>query len=95
MFSDPQKVKSSLPHSLYRAQQIKDFEGLAAEQSGTTLYGLMKRAGQACYEVFTTHFPQATNILVLTGEGNNGGDGYVFAAIAKDAGLHVQLCQVG
>ena len=95
MLSDSLKVKSSLPHSLYRAQQIKDFEGLAAEQAGTTSYGLMKRAGQACYQVFSTHFPEATKILVLTGQGNNGGDGYVFAAIAKDAGLNVQLCQVG
>ncbi len=95
MFSDQINTKRSLPHSLYRAQQIKDFEGLAAEQAGTTLYGLMKRAGQACYQVFKTHFPDAQKVLVLTGNGNNGGDGYVFAAIAKDAGLHVQLCQVG
>tara|TARA_R110001583_G_scaffold6618_5_gene33583 strand:+ start:8827 stop:10329 length:1503 start_codon:yes stop_codon:yes gene_type:complete len=95
MLSDQIKMQSSLPHSLYRAQQIKDFEGLAAEQVGTTLYGLMKRAGEACYQVFKHHFPEATSVLVLTGCGNNGGDGYVFAAIAKDAGLHVQLCQVG
>jgi len=95
MLSDQLKVKDSLPHSLYRAQQIKDFEELAAEQAGTTLYGLMKRAGQACYQVFTTRFPDAKKVLVLTGQGNNGGDGYVFAAIAKDAGLDVQLCQIG
>ena len=95
MLSDQIKIHASLPHSLYRAQQIKDFEGLAAKQAGTDLYGLMKRAGQACYQVFKSHFPEANNVLVLTGGGNNGGDGYVFAAIAKDAGLHVQLCQVG
>ncbi|WP_413700051.1 NAD(P)H-hydrate dehydratase [Psychromonas sp. KJ10-10] len=95
MLSDQIKMQPSLPHSLYRARQIKDFEGLAAEQVGTTLYGLMKRAGDACYQVFKHHFPEATSVLVLTGRGNNGGDGYVFAAIAKDAGLHVQLCQVG
>jgi len=95
MFSDQIKTKSSLPHSLYRAQQIKDFEELAAEQVGTSLYGLMNRAGQACYEVFKSHFPDAKNVLVFTGEGNNGGDGYIFAAIAKESGLAVQLCQVG
>ena len=95
MLSDQIKMQSSLPHSLYRAQQIKDFEGLAAEQMGTTLYGLMKRAGDACYQVFKHHFPEATKVLVLTGRGNNGGDGYIFAAIAKDAGLNVQLCQLG
>jgi len=95
MFSDQIKIKCSLPHSLYRAQQIKDFEGLAAEQAGTSLYGLMNRAGQACYNVFKSHFSTAKHVLVLTGEGNNGGDGYIFAAIAKESGLQVQLCQMG
>lgn len=95
MLSDQLKVQCSLPHSLYRAQQIKEFEGLAAEQVGSSLDGLMKRAGQACYQAFVRHFPDAKRVLVLTGQGNNGGDGYVFAAIAKDAGLNVQLCQLG
>ncbi len=95
MLSDQIKTKCSLPHSLYRAQQIKDFEGEAAELAGTTLYGLMKRAGEACYQVFKTRFPDVKHVLVLSGKGNNGGDGYVFAAIAKDAGLSVQLCQMG
>lgn len=95
MLSDQINIQCSLPHSLYRAQQIKDFEGLAAEQVGTTLYELMKRAGEACYLTFKSHFPEAKKVLVLTGCGNNGGDGYVFASIAKKAGLHVQLCQVG
>jgi len=95
MYSDQIKVKCSLPHSLYRAQQIEDVEALAAEQAGTTLYGLMKRAGQACYQVFTKHFTDTKKILVLTGGGNNGGDGYVFATIAQNAGHDVQLCQLG
>jgi len=95
MYSDQIKVKCSLPYSLYRAQQIEDAEALAAEQAGTTLYGLMKRAGQACYQVFTKHFTDTKKILVLTGGGNNGGDGYVFATIAQNAGHKVQLCQLG
>jgi hydroxyethylthiazole kinase-like uncharacterized protein yjeF len=95
MLVDQIKTKDSLPHSLYPAQQIKDNEGLAAEQADGTLYGLMKRAGEACYRVFKTHFSDVQRILVLTGKGNNGGDGYIFAAIAKDAGFFVQLCQMG
>lgn len=95
MYSDQIKTKSSLPHSLYRAQQIKEYEGQAAELAGSSLYGLMKRAGEACFQVFKTHFPDVQRVLVLTGRGNNGGDGYIFAAIAKDAGFLVQLCQMG
>ncbi|WP_019615620.1 NAD(P)H-hydrate dehydratase [Psychromonas ossibalaenae] len=95
MLSDQIKTKDSLPHSLYRAQQIQDFEGQAAELAGTELYTLMERAGQACWQVFKQHFPDAGRVLVLSGKGNNGGDGYIFAAAAKDAGLDVQLCQMG
>lgn len=95
MLSEQIKTQCSLPHSLYRAQQVKDNEGQAAHLAGSSLYGLMKRAGEACYQVFQTSFADARHVLVLTGRGNNGGDGYVFAAIAKDAGLFVQLCQMG
>lgn len=94
MFSEQIKTKNHLPNSLYRAQQVKDFEGEAAQLAGTTLYELMKRAGAACYHVFKKHFPAAQHVLVLTGKGNNGGDGYVFALLAKKAGLSVQLCQI-
>ena len=95
MLVDQIKTKCSLPHSLYPAQQIKNHEGQAAELAGGSLYGLMKRAGEACYQVFKTHFPDVQRVLVLTGKGNNGGDGYVFAALAKDSGISVQLCQIG
>ncbi|WP_415230652.1 NAD(P)H-hydrate dehydratase [Psychromonas sp.] len=95
MLKDQIKTAGSLPHSLYRAEQIKEFEGAAAQLAGLTLYDLMKVAGQACYDVFKTHFPNAGKVLVFTGQGNNGGDGYIFAGIAKKAGLEVQLCQMG
>lgn len=95
MLNNQIKTASSLPHSLYRAQQIKEFEGAAAELAGLTLYELMKAAGQACYHVFKARFPEARKVLVFTGHGNNGGDGYIFAGMAKNAGLEVQLCQMG
>lgn len=89
------KTKSSLPYSLYHSQQISAFEGKAALLSGITLYGLMQRAGKACFNVLKMHFPDAKRILVFTGKGNNGGDGYIFASLALQAGLSVQLCQIG
>lgn len=95
MFSEQIKTKNHLPNALYSAQQVKDLEGEAAQLAETSLYELMKRAGMACYLVFKKQFPAAQHVLVLTGKGNNGGDGYVFALLAKNAGLSVQLCQIG
>ena len=95
MFSDQIKTKCSLPYSLYPAQQIKQFEGQAAASVDRSLYDLMQCAGEACYQAFNMHFPDAQRVLILTGRGNNGGDGYVFATHAKRAGLSVQLCHMG
>jgi NAD(P)H-hydrate epimerase len=95
MLSDQIKTKSSLPYSLYPAQQIKEFEGQAAASIDLSLYDLMKSAGEACYQVLKMHFPNVKRVLVLTGRGNNGGDGYIFATQAKQAGLSVQLFHLG
>lgn len=92
---DQIKTQSSLPYSLYHSQQISACEGKAALLSGITLYGLMQRAGQASFDVLKMHFPDAKRVLVFTGKGNNGGDGYIFASLAFQAGLSVQLCQIG
>lgn len=51
----------------------------------------MSRAGQAVFKGARTEFPAAEHWLVLCGAGNNGGDGYVVARLAREAGLRVSL----
>jgi NAD(P)H-hydrate epimerase len=63
----------------------------AAIAAGTPGLVLMRRAGAAAFEVLRRHWPQARSVLVLCGAGNNGGDGYVVAALAQRAGLAVQV----
>lgn len=59
------------------------------------MYELMERAGHAAYRQLLAEFPQSHRVLVLCGHGNNGGDGFVLARLAKEAGIHVQLVAVG
>ncbi len=84
-----------LPYALYRADQVRALDRMAIEQFGIPSDVLMERAGQAAFELLRQHWPQARNISVLAGSGNNGGDGFVLARRAAEAGLQVQVLQLG
>ena len=51
----------------------------------------MKRAGCGAFQLFQELWPQCRKIVVLCGSGNNGGDGYIFAEQARNAGLDVEV----
>ncbi|GHB28221.1 NAD(P)H-hydrate dehydratase [Salinicola rhizosphaerae] len=77
-------------HPLYLAEQVRELERrfIAAESDG---FALMRRAGEAAYQLLRARWPQARRLCVLCGGGNNGGDGYVVAALAAADGLAVDL----
>ena len=51
-----------------------------AGEAGVSVDELMAAAGKAVARELTSRFPEAKRVLVLCGNGNNGGDGYVAAA---------------
>ncbi|WP_127477562.1 NAD(P)H-hydrate dehydratase [Sulfurivermis fontis] len=85
----------TLPHDLYRAAQVRELDRLAMELGGLGGGVLMERAGRAAFELLCRHWPEAHRIAVVCGVGNNGGDGFVVARLAREAGLEVALYQVG
>lgn len=54
----------------------------------------MARAGQAAWQVVLDRWPDAMRILVACGPGNNGGDGYVLAHHALEAGRDVRVVRL-
>lgn len=88
-------VMPSLPISLYRAEQVRVGERAAAQAMQLEMYQLMERAGHAVFSTLLEQYPDATSVLVCCGSGNNGGDGYVVARLAKEHGLNVQLWHLG
>ncbi|MDU4092641.1 MAG: bifunctional ADP-dependent NAD(P)H-hydrate dehydratase/NAD(P)H-hydrate epimerase [Pantoea sp.] len=81
----------SLPHSVWPAQALRQLETDGADNLGITLYELMLRAGNAAFELIRQRWPHARCWLILCGQGNNGGDGYVIARLAQAAGYAVTL----
>ncbi len=59
------------------------------------LYGLMERAGAALDAHLQQDWPQVQRLWIFCGQGNNGGDGYVLARLARQRGLTVQLYALG
>lgn len=82
--------KPSLPSRLYRAPQVREMDRYAIDQLGIPGIELMRRAGAAAFAVLQGHWPKARTVSVLCGAGNNGGDAYVVARLAMDAGLDVR-----
>lgn len=84
-----------LPQDLYTAAGVRELDRLAIEERGIAGLELMERAGQASFELLRELWPGAGIITVICGNGNNGGDGYVIARLASEAGLRVNIIHVG
>ena len=80
-------LMAALPVELYRAAQVRELDRIAIEERGIPGYTLMSRAGQAAFEQLRRHWPDARRVVIVCGGGNNGGDGYVVARLARLAGL--------
>lgn len=79
--------------ALYDVAALRQIEGRAAQRLGD-LHELMQRAGQAAWRELLANWPQAQRIAVACGPGNNGGDGYVLALHALQAGREVQVVRL-
>jgi NAD(P)H-hydrate epimerase len=87
--------RSTQARPLYLTASVRELETLARERFGITDVELMKRAGQAALDCLLAEWPNAKKITVVCGTGNNGGDGYVLAQLAKQHGLTVTVLTVG
>ncbi|MCP3866838.1 MAG: NAD(P)H-hydrate dehydratase [Gammaproteobacteria bacterium] len=84
-----------LPHALYRAEQVRNLDRAAIDGQGIPGLTLMERAGSAAFDLMRELWPSAEDITLLCGIGNNGGDGYVVARLALEAGFKPRMLVVG
>lgn len=77
--------------ALYQSQQIQELESHVIQDQVNDVVGLMELAGNSAFKLIGDHWPQAKRIVVCCGKGNNGGDGYVLARLAQQAGLDVTI----
>ena len=80
-----------LPRDMYRAEQVRQLDAIAINEFSIPGFTLMKRAAMATLEALLETWPQTRSLLVFVGIGNNGGDGYVLAGLAREQQLAVTL----
>ncbi len=73
------------------AAKVRQAELDYCEQKKIPSYKLMQRAGNALWALIQQQFSEAEEFLIITGPGNNGGDGFELAYIASQAGKKVRL----
>jgi len=80
---------------LYTAAQTRELDRCAIEDFGVPGIVLMSRAAQASFECLLGVWPETTQVYVLCGTGNNGGDGYLIADLAHKRGIEARVIQLG
>ena len=85
----------NLPDKLYTAANVAELDRLAIEDVGIPAITLMRRAGRACVELLMARWPDATNIWVMCGGGNNAGDGYIIAGLLAERHRQVSVRTLG
>jgi len=73
---------NGISSSLFSAEQIRELDRIVIEEFDISGYELMQRAGSFSYNKLKENWPEANNICVFCGSGNNAGDGYVLAKLA-------------
>lgn len=82
-----------LPLYLYSAAATRELDAQIIS-AGTPGLELMQRAAAAIWRELHGHWPDARRLTVLCGAGNNAGDGYLVALLARRAGWQVQVLAV-
>lgn len=81
--------------ALYQTKQVRELDRIAIEDFNIPGFTLMQRAGKAAFAALQQHWPQAKQILILCGTGNNAGDGYILARLAHEQKLDVKVLYLG
>ncbi|MBI2793416.1 MAG: NAD(P)H-hydrate dehydratase [Ignavibacteria bacterium] len=65
-------------------QDVKDIDTACVDSAGIPIATLMENAATSISEIVLVRYPEQRRILVLCGNGNNGGDGFAVARMLSE-----------
>ncbi len=84
-------MSAKADHLLYTNAGVRALDAHAIDVLGIPGRVLMRRAARAAFGVLRREWPTARRLVVACGPGNNGGDGFLLAALAREAGLEARV----
>jgi NAD(P)H-hydrate epimerase len=84
-----------LPSAIYTSEQVRALDKAAIARFGIPGFELMTRAADAAFAALLERWPNARNVVVFCGAGDNAGDGYLVARLAHARGMSVRVVAVG
>jgi len=83
-----------LPLAVHTVAQVRALDRHAIEDLHVPSYTLMTQAGEAALVALRSCWPSKQRVAVVCGPGNNGGDGYVLARLARATRMDVTVISV-
>jgi NAD(P)H-hydrate epimerase len=80
--------------ALFTAKSVAELDRIAIQEQGIPGIVLMKRAGRVVLNELLEAFGQPRLLSIFCGSGNNGGDGYIVAALAAAKNIPVQVIEL-
>jgi len=80
---------------LFNTEQVRSADKYAIEKLKIPSIALMENASLSVFKNISKYFPSATNFGVISGKGNNGGDGFATARHLVNADFNVTVVFVG
>ncbi len=76
---------------VFSVSQIRAADAYTIANEPIASIDLMERAARSCYSWFHQRISRENNIAIVSGMGNNGGDGLALARMLKAAGFTIRL----
>ena len=83
------------PRYVYSGKQVREMDREAVAGPEVSGWELMERAGRSAFALLIEIWQEAEKLQVICGTGNNGGDGWVVARLAREAGWQVAVELIG
>src|SRR5512133_1007564 len=71
------------------AHAMQEIDKRAIDEFGVSGLTLMENAGRGCVDEIISHFGDTGRAVIVSGKGNNGGDGYVIARLLDQRGWDI------